>query len=321
MLMENLVLQESDLMVSIDKEAKQLETILKSGKRRLELLYRSLDSLFGNDSEEGSQHSGRMYSLVTGVAADLGLRRNVDLKLAGYAAILHDIGKSALPHKIMEEIKKKSNYLNNDGYNLMKAHVLTGYMIAEKATRDIIDLRDMAHLILCHHEEMDGLGYLNLKAEEIPKISGIISVVDSYLAVVRKRSYDPATSHENAMNEIKRTSGLPFDVEISRQFNKTKLKNLREQYREVFEDLWKVEYKETLRRMLNRNTRHGVRLSDNLRKRYHKVIQSGSVRALERLYVDIRLSPEQQYSPKVVTAFIKYMDKNPKLVEMVGNQP
>ena len=73
----------------------------------------------------------------------------------------------------------------------------------------------VAKNVLTHHERWDGSGYpLGLKQEEIPLLSRIIAVADSYDAMVHERVYKKAMRKEDAIKELRRCSGTQFDPEI-----------------------------------------------------------------------------------------------------------
>ena len=88
----------------------------------------------------------------------------------------------------------------------------------EIGSRTVLSSADLAHIaqgVLSHHERWDGKGYPNgLKGDEIPLVSRIISVVDSYDMMTYERPYKKALGAKEAMEEIERCSGSQFDPEI-----------------------------------------------------------------------------------------------------------
>ncbi len=124
-------------------------------------------------------------------------------------APLHDIGKIGIPDHIL----LKPGKLNDEEWQIMKTHASKG--------RDIIDtiveqmgLQSFEHISLLrnisesHHETIDGKGYPNqLKADEIPIETQIVSVADIFDALTSKRSYKPAWTNDDAFVELKRLSG------------------------------------------------------------------------------------------------------------------
>lgn len=123
------------------------------------------------------------------------------------SAELHDIGKIGIP----EDILLKPSKLNDEEFEIMKSHVEKGYRIVNS----LGELGSVAKNVLTHHEKWDGSGYpLGLKKEEIPLLSRIIAVADSYDAMVHERVYKKAMKKEDAIKELRRCSGTQFDPEI-----------------------------------------------------------------------------------------------------------
>ncbi len=126
-------------------------------------------------------------------------------------AKLHDIGKVAVREKIL----KKKGKLDPEEWEEAKKHTEIGYRIANTSTM----LSPIAEYILCQHEWWDGSGYpRKLKGREIPLISRIVAIVDSYEAMISDKPYRKALSREEAIDELKRSSGTQFDPELIEDF-------------------------------------------------------------------------------------------------------
>ncbi len=125
--------------------------------------------------------------------------------------LLHDIGKIGIPLEILN----KPGKLTNEEWNIMKSHAEKGYQIANSSA----ELKGIADMIGCHHERWDGKGYPRaIAGEQIPLLSRVISVVDSYDAMVSKRVYKKAMSQEDAIAELEKCAGTQFDPQIVAEF-------------------------------------------------------------------------------------------------------
>ena len=131
------------------------------------------------------------------------------------AAPLHDIGKIAIPDSILN----KSSKLSDEEWQIMKTHTEIGsnILISSKSksvsqNRVLEIASDMAG---CHHEKWDGTGYpAMLSGKSIPLAARIMSIVDTYDALVSVRPYKEAWTHEDALQEIIENNGKSFDPAI-----------------------------------------------------------------------------------------------------------
>lgn len=127
-------------------------------------------------------HIRRVALYAKFIADELKLNSRDKLDLI-YAAYMHDIGKIHVPTEIL--IKKI--HLNNKEWLHLREHTIVGFEII----RNIDSLKNIAHLVLHHHEKYDGSGYpLGLKGENIPYLARILTVVDSFDAMTSKRHYN-----------------------------------------------------------------------------------------------------------------------------------
>lgn len=161
-------------------------------------------------NNEVIEHSKRISKTVKSWGEFLGLNK-VEIRKLELAAIFHDFGKLTIPRNIL----LKTDKLNKEEWNIMKAHPLTGFYFAQNSKY----LSESAETILHHHERWDGTGYpYNLKGEEIPLHSRILNIVDSYDAMTRKRVYKENMSQREALMEIKKCSETQFDPELAMRF-------------------------------------------------------------------------------------------------------
>ena len=152
------------------------------------------------------------------VFSEIAYRVGVDLKLTGntltnlhHATYLIDTGYLATP----EHILNKKEKLTKDELAEIRQHPHRGALFLKQ----IASLRPVIPIILHHHERYDGKGYPNqLKGEEIPIGARIISVVDSFTAMLSHRPYGRTLSVGEAIAEIKANSGTQFDPKVVESF-------------------------------------------------------------------------------------------------------
>ncbi|MEI6858052.1 HD-GYP domain-containing protein [Psychrilyobacter sp.] len=170
---------------------------------------------FHDEYTKGHSEAVASYSLEIGKA--LGLKGS-DLDDLYWAATMHDIGKIIVPIEILN----KSEKLTDKEYEIIKEHSKTGYEIVSKNE----SLKKVSKYILYHHERWDGIGYPEgLKGEEIPLLSQIISVADSWHAMTSKRSYKDQLTCQEAIEELVKNKGTQFAPQIVTTF--IKVYNLR----------------------------------------------------------------------------------------------
>uniref|UniRef100_UPI00403F9A7E HD domain-containing phosphohydrolase n=1 Tax=Candidatus Enterococcus willemsii TaxID=1857215 RepID=UPI00403F9A7E len=202
--------QTSIAMALQDAEKNMYQQKLLNGKSYRNAIISTLLATLYEKSNETEEHSKRLeeYCLAIGQRLQLSSKELDELSLL---ALLHDIGKVGIDANIL----KKPSALTDEEWVEMKRHPEVGYRIAQETA----DLESVADLILAHHERWDGKGYPHqLKGEEIPLACRILSVVDSFDAMTNDRVYRQAMTTEEAVAEIKRSSGTQFDPKIVEHF-------------------------------------------------------------------------------------------------------
>lgn len=205
---EELKNQNAKLESEVEKRTFELQ------KTVLELRYSYQETIFllskaaeYRDDDTGS-HLLKVSSYCKIIAGALGLEENMIENLY-YASLLHDIGKIGIPDKIL---LKKGSY-DSEEWNIMKKHTVIGSSILSSSNVEVIKMGKM--IALTHHEKWDGSGYpKGLSYEEIPLISRIVSVADVFDALVSKRVYKNEFTVEDALFEIKKSSGNHFDPKV-----------------------------------------------------------------------------------------------------------
>jgi diguanylate cyclase (GGDEF)-like protein/PAS domain S-box-containing protein len=170
----------------------------------------SLKKTLEERTHETEAHAQRLKEISVKIGKKMALYDN-ELDDLSLLAMLHDIGKIAIPDYILG----KPAMLTEEEWKIMKSHCEIGYRIAVASP----ELAHIANLILSHHEKWDGTGYpQELKGEEIPLLSRIITIVDAYDAMTSDRPYHAAVTSDVALGELKRCSGTQFDPIIVEKF-------------------------------------------------------------------------------------------------------
>ena len=153
-------------------------------------------------------HSIRVgfYSKV--IAQNMGMSSD-EVDNIYYIALLHDIGKIAIPDSILN----KPGRLTDEEFAVMKSHTTRGASIL----KGISTIPQIVEGAKSHHERYDGSGYPEgISGKEIPFVARIICCADCFDAMASKRVYKEPFSLEVIISEFKRCSGTQFDPEISK---------------------------------------------------------------------------------------------------------
>src|SRR6478609_929256 len=164
------------------------------------------------DAKDRTSHSHlrRVQLYATSVARVMGMSEN-DIQGVKTAALLHDIGKLAVP----EHILSKPGPLTPEEFQKIRAHPKVG--------ADIISAVPFPYpvspLILSHHERWDGKGYpTGLKGEDIPLGARILSVVDYFDALMAERPYHKAMGFDAAVGLLQQEAGKGLDPKVVDKF-------------------------------------------------------------------------------------------------------
>lgn len=185
----------------------QLEEKQKHAGEMAALHLRAIEGLAlaveAKDNLNTRGHLRRVQVYALGVGKELGLSGE-ELEALHAAALLHDIGKLAVP----EHILTKPGKLTPEEFAKMKVHPVVGAEIVEQVKFPY----PVAPIVRAHHEKWDGSGYPDgLKAEAIPLAARILTAVDCLDALSSDREYRRGLPLEEAMNHISAESGKSFD--------------------------------------------------------------------------------------------------------------
>ncbi len=210
------VLEKRNLERDLKKKSQVLEGKVSEQAKELQKLFidavESLISALEAKDKYTAGHSRRVTKIALDIAFVMGLKGE-DLENVRWAALLHDIGKIGID----ATIQNKPGALSPTEYNYILTHCSIGPGIVQPLVNDSI-----VEAIRHHHDSYDGTG-LNqtIKGGEIPLISRILAVADSFDAMTSDRPYRSAMSAAKAVEEVRRCSDTQFDPMIVKAFLKT----------------------------------------------------------------------------------------------------
>ena len=163
-------------------------------------------------AESRDDHTGVHITRMSRMCAELGRTSGLaetDVELLLHAASVHDIGKIAIPDRVL----LKQGPLEPDEWELMKSHTVVGAEMLAGSRSPVVQMGEV--IARAHHEKWDGTGYpLGLRAEEIPLVARICAVCDVYDALVSDRPYKTAWPVDKALAELRRLSGQHLDPRL-----------------------------------------------------------------------------------------------------------
>ena len=153
-----------------------------------------------------ARHSAAVARYTKSIAEELGLD-DEQQDLAHTAGLLHDIGKFIFPDSILFADTK----LSDDDFAIIRRHPEEGARIVRMLEGQVA----VAEIIHAHHERVDGRGYpRGLAGEEVPRLSRMISIADTYDVMTARDSYRDPVSSAEAVAELRRVSGAQLDGEL-----------------------------------------------------------------------------------------------------------
>src|SRR5579864_9524002 len=186
----------------LEDEKRHVEEMANLHLRTIEALALAIEA----KDQTTHDHLQRVRVYAIEVAKELGMK-GTDLEAVHAAALLHDIGKLAVP----EHIISKPGRLTPEEFEKMKIHPLVGAEILERVQFPY----PVVPIVRAHHEKWDGSGYpLGLKGEEIPIGARILTAVDCLDALASDRQYRRALPLDQAMQHLVELSGVAFDPKV-----------------------------------------------------------------------------------------------------------
>lgn len=207
------------LMVSLKRKAEENRRLY----REMRQIYRDTVRAFGAaiDLKDTytSGHSDRVAKYSEAIAREMGLTGQ-ELEYIGVAGYLHDIGKITVDRTIINNPRP----LTDREFGELNKHVMTGYEILSHIRHP---WDEIAYMTKCHHEKVDGTGYPHgLRGDEIPLGSKIVTLADSFDAMMTDRPYRARLTIDRALSDMQRNTGTQFDVNVVAAFCRLLLKEI-----------------------------------------------------------------------------------------------
>jgi diguanylate cyclase (GGDEF)-like protein/putative nucleotidyltransferase with HDIG domain len=190
----------------IEDEQRHVQEVSDLHLATIEALALAIDA----KDRTGKSHIRRVQVFAAGLAKTIGMSAN-DIQGVKTAALLHDIGKLAVP----EHILSKPGPLTQEEFQKIRIHPQVGAEIIAGVPFPY----PVAPLILSHHERWDGKGYpAGMKGEEIPAGARILAVVDYFDALTSERPYHKAMTDDGAIGLLRQEAGKALDPNLVQKF-------------------------------------------------------------------------------------------------------
>ena len=244
----------------------RVETSNRHAEQMADLHLKTIEALaiaIDAKDEVTPDHVHRVQIYATGLARLFGLS-DPELEALKAGALLHDIGKLAVPDYILN----KPGALTPAEFDKMKVHTIVGAEILERVGFPYPVVPVVRH----HHERWDGRGYPDgLRGDEIPMTARILTLADCFDAVREHRNYREAMTRDQAIEMLKEGSGTMFDPNVVRTF----LEHLEEFEAEIRENCvepQRLEPPSNMRSALIANTDSGPMVYERIRSAHREVI-------------------------------------------------
>ena len=203
-----------------------------------------------------NEHAKRTMNLA-GVVARRMQCSGEEIVLSCLAALLHDIGKVAIPSLILA----KPGPLSKEEWQIMRLHPGIGGQMLQQAGGIF---KKLEHIVVAHHERWDGAGYPSgLAGESIPLLARILTVVDSFDAMTSPRVYQQKLSIEEACQQLVHGSGRQYDPGVVAAFVSLLHQGV-ESYTHSLEDVFSKQISE------NENQRSASQYTPTIQSSYWK---------------------------------------------------
>jgi putative nucleotidyltransferase with HDIG domain len=207
------------LVVSLRRKAEENRRLYSDMRKIYHDTVRAFGSAIDLKDAYTKGHSDRVARYAEAIAREMGIHGE-ELERIGIAAYLHDIGKIVVDRTIINNPRP----LTDREFQELNKHVNTGYEILS----NIADpWQEIAYMTKCHHEKVDGTGYpQGLRGDQIPLGSKIVTLADSFDAMMTDRPYRVRLTLEVALSDLRRQAGKQFSTEVVVAFCRLLLKEV-----------------------------------------------------------------------------------------------
>jgi putative nucleotidyltransferase with HDIG domain len=213
------------LLVSLKRKAEENRRLYREMRQIYYDTVRAFGAAIDLKDAYTSGHSDRVAKYSESIAREMGMTGQ-ELEYISVAGYLHDIGKITVDRSIINNPKP----LTDREFKELNKHATTGYEILSHIRHP---WDEIAFMTKCHHEKVDGTGYpQGLKGEEIPMGSRIVTLADSFDAMMTDRPYRARLPLDKAISELWRHTGRQFDATVMSAFCRLLLKEIQGTARE-----------------------------------------------------------------------------------------
>ena len=199
--------------VAVRRDAQRERDELRVQVAELEALHQGVIGVMvetlGMRDRMTARHSAAVarFAKATAAAAGMSVREQ---ELVHTAGLLHDVGKFTFPDHTLTGTR-----LTEEDWELIRSHPQRGADIVGR----VHGYREVAEIVLCHHERIDGRGYpRRLRGNEIPALARVLAVADCFDVMTARDSYRTAMSFDAAIEELRRVAGTQLDPEYVEVF-------------------------------------------------------------------------------------------------------
>lgn len=207
------------LMVSVRRKAEENRRLYRETRQTYQNTIKAFAAAIDLKDAYTKGHSDRVSRYAEAIAREMGIS-GADLEIIGVAGYLHDIGKILVDRAIINNPRP----LTENEFKELNTHVITGYEILSNISRP---WNQIAFISKCHHERYDGSGYpQGLSGDDIPLGARIVTLADSFDAMMTDRPYRSRLPLDRALEEIRRNTGKQFSPDVVTAFCRLVLKEI-----------------------------------------------------------------------------------------------